>query len=154
MAIYIGIDPGKQGAIALISGQNVTCYSMPLKADGSVDACELANCLRTSSSVFAMVEYINAFGMGRQSAFVFGQGYGSIIATLDLVGIGFELAAPQKWQGGTCGSIRDKKKQKQHTLAWVQNKFPDVDGWPSTKAAREGWGDAIAIAEYNRRLNG
>ena len=150
MTTFIGIDPGKTGAIARIDGPDVDVHAMPLNADGRVDAAALRSLLMEHKGTFTCVEYVNSFRMGRQSAFVFGQGYGAILATLDVMALPYDLAKPQAWQKAGPGKA-SKGEQKDRTVAWAMRRWPALE-WPTAKAKREAWADALGLAYYAKEI--
>jgi hypothetical protein len=140
---FIGIDPGKTGGLCLYSGGLPSFTPMPILPDGRVDAHQLRHLL-DGHQTMTLVEQVNAFGMGRQSAFVFGANFGAICAVLDTLGVPWDTITPQKWQRIGPGNA-PKGEQKARTVAWAMRRFPGVE-WPTARAKREQIADAIGIA--------
>lgn len=150
MKTIIGIDPGKNGAIAWITDGKPCVEKMP---DTLQDLWELVSSIRTSgeprerlsSAVNGLKAYIESVHsspqMGVTSAFTFGQGFGRLEMALTAAGIPFERVTPQKWQkalGCLTGGDKNVSKRK------AQELFPRLKITHATA-------DATLIAEYGRR---
>jgi hypothetical protein len=139
--IYIGIDPGKTGAIAFIDGNQAWSVKNRETMHDLVEAVRDATEGRTCTAVIEKVH--SSPQMGVVSAFTFGQSYGQLEMLLTALGIRYEHVSPQKWQGDMkCRTGGDKNITK----AKAQQLFPDVK---ITHANA----DALLIAEYCRRIN-
>ena len=86
--VIVGIDPGKKGAIAILSedGSLLDMFDMPLTAagkEGRVDARQLAGMLagRCGTAVIEKVGYVP--GDGGLGAFSFGESAGAGLVILD-----------------------------------------------------------------------
>jgi len=140
--IYLGIDPGKNGGIAIVehSGK-ASSMSMPETVLDLVEA--LASLERGSDGeCFAVLEDVHSSPqMGVVSAFTFGRGFGHLEMALAALKIPHEKVRPQVWQKSLgCLSGGDKNKTK----ARAQSLFPQLK---ITHANA----DALLIAEYCRR---
>lgn len=147
--IYLGIDPGKSGAICsvnlfgfpeTITRLNVTSRDIWNKlSDISVD-----------HQCVAIIELVNAMpNQGVASTFKFGESFGLLLGFLTASGIPFERVRPSVW----CKSMGLKRKDKESNTDWknrhkqlAQELFPDIE---ITHANA----DALLIAEYCRRTN-
>jgi len=156
--IYIGIDPGKNGAIAWISDGKPCVEKMP---ETLKDLWEIIESFAFSDCGAMRVKYSNcdckayienvtpmpSFGdgprrsMGATSAFAFGRGVGNLEMALTAAGIPFERVTPLKWQttmGCRTGGDKNVSKRK------AQELFPSMKITHATA-------DALLIAEYGRR---
>jgi crossover junction endodeoxyribonuclease RuvC len=145
--IYIGIDPGASGAIAVIHEGS----PMPLRlcrlsgTEREVD--DFMRLLPPSNVVkmFALIERVHSMPkQGVASSFKFGQSYGFLRGLLTAYCVPFEEVNPAKWQGAlSCRTKGDKNVTKQK----AGQLFPGI------KVAH--WNaDALLIAEYCRRTKG
>ena len=76
--LIAAIDPGKTGAIALLySDLSLYIEDMPIFGK-EVSGTGLAATFKEFTPTHIYIESVNRFGMGRQSAFTFGQGLGVI----------------------------------------------------------------------------
>jgi crossover junction endodeoxyribonuclease RuvC len=140
--IYLGIDPGKSGAIAAIrfteSGP-ATCRLSETPAD----VCQFILDVSTMDQCFAIVEKVHAMPkQGVSSSFRFGQSFGWLQGVLDAYKIPYEFAPPQKWQramGCLTGGDKNVSKAAAQRL------------WPHAKITHA-IADAMLIAEYCRRV--
>lgn len=148
--IYIGIDPGKSGALA---------YIMP---DGLANAVPFdegqylfvlrhiaERCEREHIKAVCCLEHVSAMpGQGVTSMFSFGQNFGWIQGLLQAFGISYELVRPQKWKKEF--SITGDKNT---SIAVCKRLFPDVSLYPSSRCRKEsdGLAEALLMAEYARR---
>lgn len=137
MSMFIGIDPGKTGGIAIIHDGVALAYKMP---QTDRDVWDLLSQIKDPE--FAMLEKVaSSPQMGVKSAFTFGRGYGYLCCALTAIGVPWEEVTPQKWQRELgCLSGGDKNKTK----AKAQQLFPQLKITHATA-------DALLIAEYCRR---
>lgn len=139
---YIGIDPGKDGALAVLSdGGEVRVIPF--------DPEEYRNVL---GAVYgpsrACLEHVGAMpGQGVTSMFSFGENFGYIKGLLEAFGISYELVRPQRWKKEFGIS------EKNQSIEVCKRLFPGV---PLLKNARckkyhDGMAEALLMAEYARR---
>lgn len=143
--IYIGIDPGKDGALAFIEPDPVGISVYPF--DEGIYA-ELLQ----SAGVFSCrccLERVGAMpGQGVTSMFKFGENFGFIQGILTAYSIPYELVTPQKWK---------KEFQitgdKNSSIAVCRRLFPDVSLRKSDRCRKDhdGMAEALLMAEYARR---
>ena len=138
--VYLGVDPGKSGAIAAVWADG-----SPL---GHVKNTEEDRALyewlaeAASWQLFAHIEKVQGMpGQGVASTFKFGASYGALKMLLACSAVPFSEVTPAKWQGALgCRSKGDKNVTKRK----AQELFPTVK---MTHAIA----DAYLIAEYCRR---
>lgn len=141
--ITIGIDPGKNGGIAVIDELGKAyADKMP---ETLQDLFELFNSFRLcyDGNCRAYLEQVHSSPQqGVVSAFTFGNGFGHLEMALTACGIPFERIRPQAWQKALgCMTKGDKNVSKRR----AQELFPSLKITHSTA-------DALLIAEYGRRL--
>jgi crossover junction endodeoxyribonuclease RuvC len=150
----IGIDPGKEGAIALIDGHHLMhVFDMPLlklkkgtKVCGHTLHAHLAELLHPYPPIdLALIENVHATPqMGVTSAFDFGRSFAMAEMAIISRGIRLEYVQPQTWKKAL-GLNADKSS----SLALARAKWPDGDSFKLKK--HEGRAEAALIAEYGRR---
>jgi hypothetical protein len=149
--IYIGVDVGKSGGVAILDGDKARAFVF--------DRQEFAETMRLLSGerVFACVERVgNMPSAGRKqggtSMFTFGKGAGFIEGVLTTMQIPFELALPQTWKKefGLIG------KDKAASVEVCQRLFPSVNLLATERSRKphDGMAEALLIAEYGRRKAG
>lgn len=142
--LFIGVDPGKSGAIAFIDTVSGDCWTV--SNDSTLhdlyQALIDAQVSIGGNESHAIIEKVHSSPqMGVKSAFTFGQSFGQLEALLVGAGISYEYVSPAKWQGDMkCRT----KGNKNVTKAAAQRLFPKMK---ITHANA----DAILIAEYSRR---
>lgn len=164
--LYMGIDPGAHGAIAVLNGTN---------PDGHVfvqDTLLLSGC--SDDKVYRFIKswtnhinlaavtvlervggYIGGGGQPGSGMFNFGASYGALRMALAAAGLeeGFHwhLALPQKWQRGVGapkgGKGVSKAEHKKHLVQYAQSKFTGY-------RVRNSTADALLIALYCRLTYG
>jgi hypothetical protein len=110
--IYIGIDPGLGGAIAVLGEHGrVAVYDTPIatvkrksKQKRKYAAAEMARILfevtLQGTEIYAAIELVHAMaGQGVVSSFNFGHGLGLWEGMLAANKIPYELVMPQRWKG-------------------------------------------------------
>jgi hypothetical protein len=166
--IYIGVDNGKDGAIAMLLGDRaVTVVKMPDTEAGVAEALSLPN---TGERVFAAVEQITTGPkMGTKAAMTFGKGHGVILGILAAFEIPFAIIPVARWQkkmhagaGAPIKYDKDGKNPKPDTkkasIIVCRRKFPTTLLRPEGTKRKDdhNMADALLIAEYARlmRLGG
>lgn len=138
---YLGIDPGKSGAIAVVGpiGNFVDVVKL---SETQHDVWAWLDQAKRFVS-FAVIEKVHSSPqMGVKSAFTFGENFGFCQGMLVSSSIRFEFASPQKWMKAMgCMTKGDKNVTKSR----AQGLFPDVK---ITHAIA----DALLIADYARRI--
>jgi len=143
MRLYLGVDPGKSGAMALVD-ETGELHTEPMRLKETAhDVWYWLSHTIDPRQCFAMLENVHAMpGQGVSSTFKFGQSFGQCEAFLVAAGIPYELVTPQKWQKALgCRSKGDKNVTK----AKAQQLFPGHRVIHATA-------DAMLIAEYARRV--
>lgn len=140
--IYIGIDPGKDGALAIISEDGL---SEAIPYDTQAYKSALSGLQGPS---VAVLEHVNAMPkQGVTSMFNFGEGFGYLKGLLDAYGIPYELVRPQKWKKefGISG--------KNQSIEVCKRLFPGVNLKKTDRCKKDhdGMAEALLMAEYARR---
>ena len=146
---YIGIDPGKDGALAVIidSGKasivpfDQDAYRLVLR-----QFCMQARMAQTR----AVLEHVGAMpGQGVTSMFSFGENFGYIKGLLEAFEIPYELVRPQRWKKefGISG--------KNQSVEVCKRLFPGVSlrRTERCKKDHDGMAEALLMAEFARRHN-
>lgn len=142
--VYIGIDPGKKGGIAVVCGKAVTASPYG-DAELRKTLAEIHEC---RLEAVCCLEKVGAMpGQGVASMFNFGQSYGYIRGVLETLGIPYQEVTPQKWKKHF-GLTGDKAK----SIEVCQRLFPDVQLVPpGCRKPHDGMAEALLMAEYARR---
>lgn len=157
--IYLGIDPGQSGGIAILNGEKAIAFPMPvsetdlwdlIKEYGTPHVRHPSNgptCYAVMEKVSGMVaSSIGVPNMGA-SMFTFGRSYGLLWMALIAAGIPFDLVHPKRWQkefGIQKERGETQTKWKGRLKAIAQRLFPNA----RTNLATA---DALLLAEYARR---
>lgn len=145
--IYIGIDPGKNGGIAVITDTSYVVHSF--SEDNLLNIMDIWEVAFDSVGVKCVLEKVNAMpNQGVVSMFNFGQNYGFIQGVLKAYNIPFELVPPQKWKKEfSCTS------DKNTSIEVCKRLFPNVNlkATDRCKKDHDGMAEALLIAEYGRR---
>lgn len=145
--VYIGIDPGASGGIAILHQTTVLTYQITKSTTDLVDWLEQNT---KSEKRFAVIEWINPsyFGSAKGSNAKLYGNYMLIQGVLTTLRIPFETVKPTKWQRDM--DIPPKGKSERRTnfknriKGRAQELFPGVRIVLATS-------DALVIAEYCRR---
>lgn len=171
--IYIGIDPGLTGALAVIYGEDgpVRVYDAPVfkttkrvkvtkttekvrkKSELSEQA--MAQLIReivfdgpTKLAACAAIERVHAMPKaGASGMFSFGTGYGLWRGVLAGLGVPFDIVEPSRWKKEMMNGMG---KQKQAAMFRALQLFPALA--PDIRLKKhDGRAEALLIAEYRRR---
>lgn len=150
-SIYIGIDPGQSGAMAVIHGEYVSVVTF--SESKYLETLRGFNARRAFSvcSMFAIVEHVGPMPkQGVTSTFKFGQNFGLIQGMLYAMNIPFELVRPQKWK-----KMFSCTSDKNTSISVAQRLFPNVPlfATPRCRKPHDGMAEALLMAEYGRRIS-
>lgn len=150
--IFIGIDPGLDGAIAFFDVEkgHLSVVDMPVvevlrngRKKREVNAQMLANVMRQTDGGTAVMERVNAMpGQGVSSVFSFGRSAGLVEGVLAGMQIPLTIVTPQTWQ--KAANVRGGKDGSRQRAAEL---FPAYAGLFSRKKD-DGRADAACMAWY------
>ena len=156
MKVFCGIDPGKDGSLAIL-GYSETPIIVPFSETEYADHLRRVAPFSTEGTegvagrheTFAVVEHVNAMpGQGVTSCFSFGQNFGFILGLLTAFRIPYELVRPQKWKKEfSCTS------DKNTSIEVARRLFPGVDlrRTPRCQKPHDGVCEALLMASYAKR---
>lgn len=159
MALVIGIDPGKSGAIACVErdqmgnikllGVHDTPVIKPKKGKAQYDERLMAQIIKnTPGAAKILIEKVNAMpGQGVVSMFSFGMGFGLWLGIVTTFGVPYELVIPQRWKKEMLADIAGDD-QKARAVTAAKRLFPDAD---LSRKKDHGRADAMLIAYYGAR---
>lgn len=159
MSIWIGIDPGLQGALAVVSNDGlINVIDMPKASErhgkesrDRICSHSLRDELLTIQHAHgkirvAVVELVGPMPkQGVTSVFRFGYGCGQLEGVLAALCIPTEYVKPQTWKKAL-GLGADKAQ----SLALARAKWPYADCFTLKK--HDGRAEAALLAEYGRRI--
>ena len=145
---YIGIDPGKKGAIAWL--ENGCQAVWPYSNEMLVQICkEAMEAIEHEQKVIVCVEKVGAMpGQGVTSMFSFGKSAGFIEGVLQAYSIPYQLVPPQTWKREF-----SLGHSKEDSITVCKRLFPGVNLLPTERCKKEsdGMAEALLMAEYARR---
>ena len=154
--VFVGIDPGLKGAIAVIypTGE-VWTHRLPL-LDGSVDGVVISHWLGGDKLRGAVVAHEKVHSMpdqSSQSSFTFGRNYEASVLACRIAGVRLELVTPQAWKKAILAGVgKGDKNKKKATIAWATRAYPNVSLIPpGGRVPSDGIADALALADYCKR---
>lgn len=147
--IYIGIDPGATGAVAMIRKDWVLVWPF----DDGLTENEIPDDMR-----YAVIERGHAMPkQGITSAFKFGQSCGRAIGWCEALGFPFVMVYAKDWQRMMLNGEprKTRPERKKASIRVAQRLFPGVDlTLGKGKTPKDGASDALLIAEFARRTIG
>ena len=151
MMLFIGIDPGQSGALAVI-GDDFVETVIPFSESAYRKTLLDLDAKRVMSDVklFAVVEHVGPMPkQGVSSTFKFGMNFGWIQGLLCAIGVPFELVRPQKWK-----KMFSCTSDKNTSIDVAQRMFPSVPlfATPRCRKPHDGMAEALLMAEYARRI--
>lgn len=143
--IYLGIDPGVSGGIALLdaNAKVLLLTKMPENAPAHVAFLQRVLAQGRAADVRAALELVHSSPqMGVRSAFTFGRSYERCLSLLVASNIAFVTPTPQVWQKAMkCRTRGDKNV----SLAAARRLFRDQ------VVVTHHTADALLLAEFRRR---
>jgi crossover junction endodeoxyribonuclease RuvC len=164
--IYIGIDPGLGGAVAVINGTDVKLFDTPTAETGKGTKrdyliASMSNFLYEFSYVakilkinretaFCVLEAVHSMPkQGVVSSFSFGRGLGIWEGILSAYNISYVKVSPQTWKKAMLADMpRDNKDSSRIAATRL---FPNAADMLSRKKD-DGRAEALLMGEYGRRL--
>lgn len=154
----IGIDPGKQGGIAVLDqhGKIVLLEPMPI-AGKDIDLGNLADTIYNMYSKYDVEAYIEKVGampgQGVTSMFTFGFGTGAVHGILAAFKVPRYLVTPQAWKKVI---LAGTSKDKEAAIEYCRRAYPTIDlkATKLSKKPHSGMADAICIALYGHQVKG
>lgn len=124
-AIYIGVDPGKSGGVAVLNETGVVVKTMAFNKGTEREVSDFFREWRDFEYAFCLIERVHSMPrQGVKSMFTFGQSYGFLRACLICYRIKFVEIPPKEWMKKLgCMSGGDKKV----TRAKAQQLFPRTE---------------------------
>jgi crossover junction endodeoxyribonuclease RuvC len=157
MTVYLGIDPGVNGALAFfdISVGKLDIFDMPCDVVKATKGTKrrvseegLASIIRPRRPLYALVERVSAAPVqgrkqGTTSMFSFGDGFGCIKGVLAGLGIAKGFIMPQRWKAflGLIGTEKSASREKAKEL------FPAYAG-EFVRKKDDGRAEAALISYY------
>lgn len=151
---YIGIDPGKTGAMAII-GEDVSPVLTDFAEREKVlkfFRLDSRDCLDWFSAT-AVVEKANAHpGQGVVSTFSFGTNYGIWLGQLELASVPYDIITPAAWKKEIFDGMKRSGDLKADSLDRARRLFPECGGKLRFKKDHNR-AEALLLAEYCRRMH-
>ena len=150
MAIYVGIDPGKSGGIAILWPDETLVYATPMTGS-EYDEQGMARLIPATSAVRVAIERQQAFPkQGGVSNFTTGTGYGLWRGMLATLALPYDIVQPQAWRKALGLPVGADKAE---SVALACRLFPmlaeELHG--PRGGIRDGLAEALLIAEWRRR---
>ncbi len=142
---YIGIDPGRSGALAVLDGDKVCLIAF----DEAEYISTLRAAVNTPGGCICCLEHVHSMPkQGVASSFNFGMNFGWIQGTLQALGVRYELVQPQKWK-----KEFSVTKDKNTSIEVCKKLFPtaNLKRTENSKKDDDGFAEALLMAEYARR---
>ena len=143
---FLGIDPGKSGAFALLDEAKISCLGF---FDKNVIIDMLDFLAHEQVRTKCCLEQVHAMPkQGTVSMFHFGENFGWLEGALDMAGIEYTLVPPQKWK-----KEFKLSQDKQESIAMAKKLFPGVNLAPDKRRVdNDNLAEALLMAEYARRM--
>lgn len=145
--IFIGIDPGKSGALMAINEKRAIVCSRPYGREEYINALTHMN---KHFDCHCVVEHVGAMPkQGCVSMFNFGENFGFIQGILETIGMPYELVRPQKWK-----RIFSCTSDKNTSIEVARRLFPEAKLLRTDRCKKpdDGMAEALLMAEYARRI--
>ena len=140
--IYVGIDPGKNGGLAILNGEEAQTF----RYDRDTYRCVLPDLC--GEEAVCCLEHVGAMPKnGSVSMFHFGENFGWLQGMLEAYCIPYELVRPQKWKKEFSVTA-----DKNTSIEVCKRLFPGVNLIPpGCRKEHDGMAEALLLAEYARR---
>ena len=145
--LYIGIDPGKSGGVAIIYDDNLYTGKCPNTVHDMVEEVKVPLDIMAIPKSKAVIELVHSMpGNGVKSMFTFGQNYGTWLGIMAALKIPYDIVPPGKWMKHYGSMPKDKKARKNKLKQLAQQ------AWPTHRITLA-TADAVLIAMYSRAMD-
>lgn len=145
--IYIGIDPGQKGAMALLEDNARLPTIIPFNKEEYIDRLRII--FYEEAPCVCCIEAVHSIsGQGIASSFRFGESYGWLLGMLDTLRIPYQPITPQKWKK-EFGLTADKAK----SVEVCKQLFPGINLLRTERSRKEddGLAEAVLMSLYAKR---
>ena len=150
MAIRIcGIDPGKQGALAVIGEGEPSILLMPYVGK-ELDCRAVFSFLKDNEVDGVVLErQIGMAGQGRTSIFSIAKAYGELRACVEILGVPYLTPLPTQWTKVALAGVPGSGKAR--NVAASRRLFPNVNLTPGRRTKpHDGIADALLLATFGK----
>jgi len=149
MMTYMGVDPGKSGAIAFLKHDfsKIAVHVMPLIGK-DIDGDQIRAWIKMYNPIGCTIEKAQAFPKdGASRAFTYGVGFGTVCEAIKGARIPYVLVRPQAWKKDV---LAGTKKDKDAAIDFICRRFPGVDLRATERCTKkhDGKADAGCIAVH------
>jgi len=150
----LGIDPGKTGALAMITPHGHMAADTPtitMNGKKIIDERRMVEVFRSivaKKPIFVFLEMVHAMPkQGVVSMFTFGKSFGIWLGILASHDVPYELVTPQKWKAQMLAGVEGTDNKAKSVIV-AKRLFPENSGW---KKKDHNKAEALLIAEWGRR---
>ena len=161
--IWLGIDPGVSGGVAMMADRGIEAVPLPYiakRVDGRALRRWVVERVPLTSITGVTIEKAQAIfkpggpggkpspGLATQS-FSYGVAYGILVGVVEGWGVPLVEISPRKWQGAVIPGAK-KGKTKEASVHHVMQAYPTVNLLltPRHRKPHDGIADAVCIAEW------
>lgn len=156
MSLFIGIDPGLQGGVAVIPGKTMIeprAWVMPV-AGNELAIREFQADLRhyaglcPTSEILCCLEWAQAMPkQGVTAMFNYGMGFGMLRASLSFLNIPYALVRPTTWKKRV---LQDTARDKDASISLARSLYPSVSLRRTIRCQKDhdGMAEALLLAHY------
>lgn len=150
--IYVGIDPGKNGAVAILRGQE---WELHVMRDALWFA-DLMESLKKEGPFIVTLERAQSMpGNGAKAMFSYGTHFGELMGVMQALRVPFQTVPPLVWTKALHETSKESMGPKARSLQAVQRLFPSLrltdPASDRAKVPHDGIIDAVLICEYGKR---
>lgn len=144
-----GIDPGKQGALAIIGEGHPSILLMPYVGK-ELDCRAVFDFLKDGNVDAVVLErQIGMAGQGRTSIFSIAKSYGELRACVEILNVPYLTPLPSQWTKTALSGVPGSGKSR--NIAASRRMFPQVDLTPGKRRKpHDGIADALLLASFGR----
>ena len=161
--VFIGIDPGEHGGIAVLDEDGAIVFVSPFSSDAKhlwEIFQEVKDTINGCDAVVCLLERVHSMPrQSSQSGFTFGKNVGILVGMLTACDIAYTEVTPQKWMKGLDikpgGSKENKSLWKKKLLNLAIKTWPTERMWRILNMKQKlSICDALLIANYARLSDG
>ena len=145
--IFIGIDPGISGGVAILYEETYKAIKCPPTIAEMADILIDLKKVAPNITIYSMIEKVHSMpGNSGRSMFTFGCNYGQWLGILATLKIPYIETIPNKWMKHFGKQPKEKKARKNNLKHLAQQRYPKLK-------VTLGTADALLIATYLKETN-
>jgi hypothetical protein len=149
--IYVGIDPGKQGAVAEMGNDDIFVWGQAEPVRDLIQLQIEVDCRMNKALV--VIEKMTPYAPSKTAIGSIMYQFGEIVGACKALKLPYIIVRPQEWKKEILKGM-DWKKNKRCSVDYVLARYPELSLRRTDRCKKDddNMADAVCLAEYGRRV--